>query len=69
MATCLVKLYCFLVLDNIVRLRPSVSLHIFIHDSDQWAHGPPEKVLKETVIAGNTFAREAPTNLWVAFAV
>ena len=34
-ATYLVKLYCLLVMDNVVRLYPRVSLDVFIDDSHQ----------------------------------
>ena len=57
MATYLVKLYCLLDVDKPVKLHPCVSLDIFIDDSHQSAQGPPEKMLKDTVMAGTTFVQ------------
>ena len=49
--TSLVKLCCLLDLDKVVRLRPSVLLHVFIDNSHPSAQGPLGKVLKEIVKA------------------
>ena len=67
-ATYLVKLYCLLVLDNVVRLRPRVSLDVFIDDSHQSAQGTPREARKLIVAAGRTFTEEAQKHLRVRFA-
>ena len=60
MATYLVKLYCLPVVDKTVKLHLCVSLDIFIDDSHQSAQGPPEKMLKDTDMAGTAFVQAPP---------
>ena len=66
-ATYLVKLYCLLV-DNVVRLHPRVSLDVFIDDSLQSDQGTLREARRLVVAAGRTFTEEAQKHLRVRFA-
>ena len=60
--------FILFVSDRAVKLPPSVSLNSFIDDSHQSAQGPPDKVLREIVKAGNTFVLETRNHLQVVVA-
>ena len=64
-ATYLVKLYCLLVLDNVVRLHPRVSLDVFIDDSHQSAQGTPREARKLVVLLDEPSPRK-PRNTCVS---